>query len=354
MGSHHSNRRRLYCRKPSRSPCDFIAFWNDKTDRPAAAAVDRPSQRITMLNEREIESCYLGQFIPVHYHHNMLMDQNRMHGFKSAIDYAVKPGMKVLELGGGTGVLSWFAAAKADKVWCVEFNPDMVQQARKMLALNPNGEKVEVVHADAFEYLPPEPVDVVICEMIHVGMLREKQVEVIESFKRRYLQRFGGPLPVFLPEAVIMAVQPMQQEYDFEGFYAPIVQFQETTAVHPGVLELAPPSVYGIVDFTQPTDSTFSFNGKFVIERSGTLNSLRFVTKNILAVMEERSTTIDWLNHYMSLPLAAPLPVCAGDVLQVSFQYRAGGSIPSLEAAIQVAVVYQAAHQPAQRPAVYA
>ncbi|MDN3562770.1 SDR family NAD(P)-dependent oxidoreductase, partial [Vreelandella neptunia] len=39
-----------------------------------------------MLNEREIESCYLGQFIPVHYHHNMLMDQNRMHGFKSAIE----------------------------------------------------------------------------------------------------------------------------------------------------------------------------------------------------------------------------------------------------------------------------
>jgi protein arginine N-methyltransferase 1 len=65
-----------------------------------------------MLNEREIESCYLGQFIPVHYHHNMLMDQNRMHGFKSAIDYAVKPGAKVLELGGGTGVLSWFAAPR--------------------------------------------------------------------------------------------------------------------------------------------------------------------------------------------------------------------------------------------------
>jgi hypothetical protein len=58
-----------------------------------------------------------------------------------------------------------------------------------LLALNPNGEKVEVIHADAFEYLPPEPVDVVICEMIHVGMLREKQVEVIESFKRRYTER---------------------------------------------------------------------------------------------------------------------------------------------------------------------
>ncbi|MES2739644.1 MAG: methyltransferase domain-containing protein [Pseudomonadota bacterium] len=307
-----------------------------------------------MLNEREIESCYLGQFIPVHYHHNMLMDQNRMHGFKSAIDYAVKPGAKVLELGGGTGVLSWFAAAKADKVWCVEFNPDMVKEARKMLSLNPNGHKVEVVHADAFEYLPPEPVDVVICEMIHVGMLREKQVEVIESFKRRYAQRFGGPMPVFLPEAVIMAVQPLQLEYDFEGFYAPIVQFQENNVMQPGTVELAQPAVYSIIDFAQPTELTLGFDGQFQVERAGVVNALRFVTKNILAVVSERSTTIDWLNHYMSLPLATPVTAKAGDVLRVRFQYRAGGSIPSLQAALHVAVQYDMAGQPAQRSPAYA
>lgn len=299
-----------------------------------------------MLNEREIESCYLGQFIPVHYHHNMLMDQNRMHGFKSAIDYAVKPGAKVLELGGGTGVLSWFAAAKAAKVYCVEFNPDMVKEARKFLARNPNGEKVEVIHADAFEYLPPEPVDVVICEMIHVGMLREKQVEVIESFKRRYAERFGGPLPVFLPEAVIMAVQPLQQEYDFEGFYAPIVQFQETTVIYPGTVEMAQPAVYSIIDFNQPNELVYSWQGKFVVERNGEINAMRFVTKNILAVVQERSTTIDWLNHYMTLPLATPVKAREGDVLQVSFQYRAGGSIPSLQASLKAEILYEAVLQP--------
>lgn len=346
MGSKSHVRRRLYCQRPQRSPCDITAFWNDK--------IEPTAERANMLNEREIESCYLGQFIPVHYHHNMLMDQNRMHGFKSAIAYAVKPGMKVLELGGGTGVLSCFAAANADKVWCVELNPDMVREARKMLALNPNGNKVEVVHADAFEYLPPEPVDVVICEMIHVGMLREKQVEVIESFKRRYLARFGGPLPIFLPEAVIMAVQPMQQEYDFEGFYAPIVQFQQNNAIHPGVLDLAAPSVYSIIDFNQDTDTVFSFDGKFVVERAGTLNALRFITKNILAVVPEQSSTIDWLNHYMCLPLAAPMAVKPGDVLQVSFQYRAGGSIPSLEASMRAQVIYDVALQPLAHNAVYA
>ena len=296
-----------------------------------------------MLNEREIESCYLGQFIPVHYHHNMLMDQNRMHGFKSAINYAVKPGAKVLELGGGTGVLSWFAAAKAAKVYCVEFNPDMVQAARKMLSMNPDGHKVEVVHADAFEYLPPEPVDVVICEMIHVAMLREKQVEVMESFKRRYLARFGGPLPIFLPEAVIMAVQPLQQDYDFEGFYAPIVQFQETNIHYPGTLELAPATVYSILDFSQPTDMAIAWQGQFVAEKAGSVNALRFITKNVLAVVPEENSTIDWLNHYMTLPVANPVQVRAGDIIEVSFHYRAGASIPSLEATINVAVVPQEA-----------
>ena len=307
-----------------------------------------------MLNEREIESCYLGQFIPVHYHHNMLMDQNRMHGFKSAINYAVKPGAKVLELGGGTGVLSWFAAARAAKVYCVEFNPDMVLTARKMLSMNPNGHKVEVVHADAFEYLPPEPVDVVICEMIHVAMLREKQVEVIESFKRRYLARFGGPLPVFLPEAVIMAVQPLQQDFDFEGFYAPIVQFQETQVAKPGTVELSTPAVYSILDFSQPVDTHIAWQGKFLIEKAGVVNAMRFITKNVLAVVQEQNSTIDWLNHYMSLPLAKPLQVKEGDVLQVSFQYRAGASIPSLEAAIQVEVMRTEVSAGASQIAVYA
>ena len=295
----------------------------------------------TMLNEREIESCYLGQFIPVHYHHNMLMDQNRMHSFKSAIHYAVKPGAKVLELGGGTGVLSFFAAQKASKVYCVEFNPDMVREARKFLALNPNGHKVEVIHADAFDYLPPEPVDVVICEMIHVAMLREKQVEVIESFKRRYLARFGGPLPVFLPEAVIMAAQPIEQEYDFEGFHAPIVQFQETGVVYPGTIELGQPAVYSLIDFNQPVDNVFAWEGGIVMERSGLLNAMRFITKNVLAIVQEESNTIDWLNHYMTLPLAQPVKVEAGDLVHVAFQYRAGGSIPSLQASLRAQVVNQ-------------
>ena len=289
-----------------------------------------------MLDEREAESCYLGQYIPVHYHHNMLMNESRMVNFKAAIEHAVFPGAKVLELGGGTGVLSWFAAARANKVWCVEYNPDLVKESRKFLAQNANGHKVEIVHADAFDYLPPEPVDVVICEMIHVAMLREKQVQVIESFKRRYRERFGDRMPVFLPEAAVMAIQPLQQAYNFFGYNAPIIQFQQHAASYPGTVELGVPMVYKTLDYTQPNDTRIAWAGRLAMERSGKLNALRFITKNVLAVQMAQATTIDWLNHYMIVPLDTPVDVSRGDRIDVRFEYRAGSSIPSLQHAIRI------------------
>ncbi|MFZ6861685.1 methyltransferase domain-containing protein [Undibacterium sp. Ji67W] len=300
-----------------------------------------------MLNEREAESCYLGQFIPLQYHHNMLMDANRMDNFKAAIERQVFEGAKVLELGGGTGVLSWFAAQKAAKVYCVEFNPDMVAEARRLLAKNAHGEKVEVIHADAFEYLPPEPVDVVICEMIHVAMLREKQVEVIENFKQRYTEKFGGPLPIFIPEAVVMAVQPLHHTYDFWGYQAPIIQFLQPGVFSADTRELAQPALYSVIDFTQPNGLQIKWEGCFTVEQAGTLSALRFITKNILAVVMETSSTIDWLNHYMSLPVPEPIDVKPGDILEVSFNYRAGGSFASLQNSLKVSLKSTAASRAA-------
>ncbi|HEY8037585.1 MAG TPA: methyltransferase domain-containing protein [Methylobacter sp.] len=280
------------------------------------------------------EDCYLGQFIPLQYHHHMLMDEYRMGAFKAAIDQAVFPGAKVVDLGGGTGVLSWFASIKAGKVWYVEFNPDLVREAQRLLKLNPGSEKIELVHADAFEYLPPEPVDIVICEMLHPAMLCEKQINVIKSFKERYLQRFGGSLPRFIPEAVLMAVQPLQQNYQFMGFHAPIIQFQVPTVLQKDTTEFAPPQVYSTVDFMQPMSGEFNWKGAFSLQQAGQVNALRFITKNILFISTENNSVIEWQNHYLILPLAEPVHVIAEALLHVSFSYRAGGSITHLQRSI--------------------
>ena len=47
----------------------------------------------------------------------------------------------------------------------------------------------------------------------------------------------------------------------------------------------------------------------------------------------------------MTLPMAQPLKVEAGDLLHVAFQYRAGGSIPSLQASLRAQVINQRVEQ---------
>ena len=277
----------------------------------------------------------LGQFIPLHYHFQMLYDTARTSGFRAAIRHVVKPGAVVLELGSGTGVLSFFATEKARKVYSVELNLDLVDESRRLLKMNPNGDKVEVIHGDAFAYIPPEPVDVVICEMLHVGLLREKQLAVIDAFKTRYQRSFEGqPLPIFIPEAVIQAVQPIQHDFSFEGFHAPIVMFQHPYSIDPRTTDLGDPAIYHQVQYDQRYGFSCQWSGVLPIAALGTLNALRFVTKNILAVIPAEQAVIHWHNQYLVMPLEKELPVSPGQQIAVSWDYNAGDPLTALRPAI--------------------
>lgn len=273
------------------------------------------------------EHIELGQFIPFVYHYNMLADEARMTAFQDAIALAVTPGCRVLELGGGTAAISYFAAQRGARVWCVEKNPELVREARRILALNPGGERVTVIEADAFDYLPPEPVDVVICEMLHVGMLREKQISVIDSFKRRYRDKFGENLPRFIPEAFFQAVQPVQQSFDFHGYYAPTPCFQDPQVVQPRTVKLGQPVVYQSGSYEEALSLDCSWQGEIAFDQAGQFNALRFITKNILAVDEAAQRTVDWFNQYLMVPIAQSLLVVPGDRAAIQFSYRAGDPI---------------------------
>ncbi|MBI4389167.1 MAG: methyltransferase domain-containing protein [Nitrospinae bacterium] len=278
----------------------------------------------------------LGQFIPLHYHYNMLNDGARMAGFKEALEYAVRPGARVLELGGGTGVLSFFAAKNAGKVWCVERNPELAAEARRILALNPDGEKIEIVEADAYDYLPPEPVDAVICEMLHVGLLREKQVPVIASFKERYLEKFGPPLPRFVPEATLQGVQPVQQSFDFHGFYAPTILFQDPLCIQNKTRELGDVAIYQMLSYAENIPQAIEWNGVMNIVGAGSLNAVRFITKNVLAILVEEQRTIDWRMQYLVLPLEKAISVRKGDSVPIRFSYAPGCPIGELQDSLSV------------------
>ncbi|MFM2416737.1 MAG: hypothetical protein RL385_1460 [Pseudomonadota bacterium] len=281
------------------------------------------------------EDAYLGQFIPLHYHGQMLADDRRMSAFREAITKLVPAGAHVVELGAGTGVMSFFAAQRARKVTSVERLPHVAAAARRLLAANGVADKVTIVEADAHSFVPDEPVDVLICELLHTGLLREKQTEVVAAFKAAHQERFGKPIKLILPEASILAVQPVYQPFDFHGYHAPVPLFMEPGSVHANTEELGQPEVYAVVDYRDEIPGAIAVDGFLPIDQDGTLNALRFITKNVVGILDREGRTADWHMQYLILPLPRPIEVKRGDRVVLSFQYETGGSIESLCASLQ-------------------
>ena len=300
------------------------------------------------------EEHLLGQFIPLHYHFNMLQDQRRMLPFREAINLMVPEGGVVLELGGGTGVLSWFAAQKANRVYCVERNPALARAAQSFLASNSRGDRVSVVLADAMTYLPPEPVDVIICEMLHVGMVREKQLEVLHSFKERYRERFGPTMPRFIPDTSVLAIQPIHQDFSFCGYTAKVPLF-DPPGPHRKDSWLADPFFYSTIDYNSVIPLGFRVAEELTIQADGLFNAISLLTNNFLAFVLSEKRAVTWLMNQLILPIANPILVRAGDVISIELSYQAGGSIESLQESLATRLKSQTSaiqtHPPLRRAA---
>jgi predicted RNA methylase len=212
----------------------------------------------------------------------------------------------------------------------VEKLPEMAAAARAALDDNEDGDRVTVVNVDAHAFLPPEPVDVVICEMLHTGLLREKQLQVIGSFKRRYLERFGGDLPAFVPEATLQAVQPVQQDFEYFGYRTATPIFQDARSAQPRTIELGPPLLFQSFTYDAELPTRCGMRKPLAIDTGGLFNAIRMITKNVLAIDPATGQTADWIMGYLVVPIPAPILVHAGDSPSVVFGYRPGEELVAL------------------------
>ena len=272
--------------------------------------------------------------IPLQYHVPMLLDQHRMDAFRQAITAVVKPGMHVLDLGTGTGVLSFFAAQQGARVTAVEREPVVLAAARAALQ-DIGTHKVDLIHADARTYTPTERVDVVICEMMHVGQLRERQMDVLRGFKERYRAAFDGGLPRFLPEACLQAAQPVQQDFTFHGYAVAVPQFQDPFTPAPRTVELADPQMYQEFFYDGPIPERCTADVTFRISRPGWLNAVRILTKNILVSQLSPPDSVDWLMNYLVVPVPEPVYAHESDRVRITFDYLPGDEIHVLTESVR-------------------
>jgi type I protein arginine methyltransferase len=303
---------------------------------PMATADSVPALKVESNRQVDSESNVLGQFIPLHYHFQMLQDRQRLAAFRSAMELHVQPGMHVVELGGGTGILSSFAARLGATVTCVERNPQLAAFARNAIRENGLSNQIEVLLVDASQYVPDKPVDAVICEMLHVGLLREKQTEVIAAFKQNYQNHWNEPLPRFFPEASRLMLQLIEHPFEFEGYYAPLPIFQNPDLhANDGLRELSSLIDYEHLFYDELFSDSISWSGTINVQSNGFLSALRFVTQNFLSVEASEESPI-WSNQFLIVPLQDPSPVAQGQNLKVEFEYRYGDPLESLQQSIRV------------------
>lgn len=137
--------------------------------------------------------------INVENHHAMLRDYVRMAAYRRAIEKAVKPDTVALDLGCGTGILSFFTAtAGARKVFAIERRPDIILLAQKLAEANGLSEQIEFIEGSSSQIeesrLMPK-ANLLVAEILGNGILEENVLEFTIDARRRFLAPGAAMIP---------------------------------------------------------------------------------------------------------------------------------------------------------------
>ena len=127
-------------------------------------------------------------------HQVLLEDRVRTLSYKKAIEASVKRKDTVLDIGCGTGILSFFAAKKkCRKVYAVE-KTGIIDCARETAALN-GLDNIEFIRKDIMEFKPGEKIDLLIQEQIGRYIWDDDLVRKVSHIRDNYLKRGGRLVP---------------------------------------------------------------------------------------------------------------------------------------------------------------
>ncbi len=154
---------------------------------------------------------------PALYYQDMLGDARRMERYRQAIEQVVKPGDVVADLGTGLGVLAIMAAqAGARHVYAVDVRPQIIPITKRILDANKLADRITLIQADATEVQLPEPVDVIVNELIGDFGTDENIYECVAAVISSSLKPGGRVLPRRLSTHLV----GVEYDNEFRGVFS--------------------------------------------------------------------------------------------------------------------------------------
>ncbi len=131
---------------------------------------------------------------------DVVRDHARNAAYDAALVRAIQPGMIVLEIGTGSGILAMMAArAGASQVITCEVNPTIAAMASNNIARNDYADRIKVVikHSSELNIEADlgRPADLLVSEIVSNSILSEDVLPVIEHATRALLRPGGTVIP---------------------------------------------------------------------------------------------------------------------------------------------------------------
>jgi enediyne biosynthesis protein CalE3 len=153
----------------------------------------------------------------INYHLSMLMDNVRTDAYRQAISRVVKPGDVVVDVGCGSGILSFLARrAGAKHVYAIE-SEDVIEIAKLVAAQNGMRDKVTFFNDVSFHVQLPEKVDVIVTETMGTFGFEEGILGSLTDARDRFLKN-GGKL---IPHSLDLFLVPVEMPQ----FYQHVIDF---------------------------------------------------------------------------------------------------------------------------------
>ncbi|KRZ18324.1 Derlin-2 [Trichinella zimbabwensis] len=143
------------------------------------------------------------------WHFRMLNDFQRNQAYCKAIQSVIcsdhGPVNSMLDLGCGTAIWSMVAAqAGVERIHACDSNVVMYHIARETLKRNGFQDQVQVTHAHSNELVLPEPVDLVVCELMDAGFYGEGIVETLYNCFGKSLINNSVDRQFFIPKGAVI------------------------------------------------------------------------------------------------------------------------------------------------------